>query len=89
MTLREHIATESAKYYIALFEEEFVDYVDQLAGIVAVGSPVDAKPAVQQLVDAYRSVKKWGPVEIPHFNTLVMLIKITGASEQHSSEAQG
>lgn len=86
MNLSEHIATESMKAYIARFEHEFADYVDQLAGIVVVGNPGDAKPVVQQLVNAYRSANKWGAVEIPRFNTLMMLIKITGASEQHSGK---
>lgn len=88
MTLSEHIAAEATKAYIARFENDFVNYVDRLALIVAVGDPVDARPAVQQLVNSYRSLRKWGAAEIPHFNTLMMLIKITGASEQHSGKTE-
>ncbi|MGK5024846.1 hypothetical protein [Janthinobacterium sp. RB2R34] len=82
MSLSDHLKAEATKAYIASFENEFVDFIDRLAGIVAVGDAADARPIVQQLVNAYRTEKKWGAVEIPHFNTLIMLIKITGASEE-------
>ncbi|MBS0351603.1 MAG: hypothetical protein JSR33_10565, partial [Proteobacteria bacterium] len=65
----------------------FEDYVDELGGIIATVGPVKAKPVVQALINAYHELRKGiEAYRIPHFNTLMMFIKITGASLEHSGE---
>jgi len=87
MKLHNHIQIESVKAYIESFESSFEAYVDRLAGIVITSGPEAARPEIQALVNAYHdSGKGVGPVEIPNFNTLVMLAQITGASLERSSE---
>lgn len=87
MKLHEHIHIESAKAYIEKFESSFDEYVDSLAGIIITSGPETAKSVVQALVNSYHDLGKGvGPLEIPHFNTLMMLAKITGATLEHSTE---
>ena len=87
MTIRDYIRTQSAQTYIDRFENSFEDYVDELGGIITTAGPAAAKPVVQALINAYHELgKEIGVYCIPHFNTLMMFIRITGASLEHSGE---
>jgi hypothetical protein len=86
MNLPDSIRVQSAQAYINRFENSFEEYVNQLAGIIASAGSVAAKPAVQALVNAYHEMGKEIGGCTPHFNTLMMFIKITGASLERSEE---
>jgi hypothetical protein len=87
MTLRDQLHIESATAYIERFESRFEEYVNDLAGVFDESGPEAAKPAVQALVNAYHDLCKGvGPVEVRNYNTLVMLVTITGATLERSSE---
>lgn len=87
MAIHDDIRIQSAQHYIDRFENSFEDYVDELAGIVATANPELLRPAVQALINAYHELgKEISPIYIPHFNTLMMFVKITGARLEHSGE---
>lgn len=87
MTLRDQLYIESATAYIERFESRFEEYVNELAGLYYVSGPEAAKPAVQALVNAYHDLYKGTcPVQVRNYNTLMMLVKITGATPERSSE---
>lgn len=80
------IKSEVNKYYIQKFEENFPEWVEDLSRIVTTGGDVSSLRApVQALVNAYHEEHgKISPVDIPRFNTLMLFIMISGASDQHS-----
>lgn len=87
MTIYDNIRVQSAQTYIDRFENSFEDYVDELGGIIATAGTVAAKPIVQALINAYHELgKEINAYRVPHFNTLMMFIKITGASLEHSGK---
>ncbi|MBC3883759.1 hypothetical protein [Undibacterium griseum] len=84
MTINQNDAAHS---YISRFEEDFATYIDEIASIIVQTDPSAGKHPIQALVNAYHDLgKTLGPTEIPNFNTLTMLVRITGATMEHSGQ---
>ncbi len=85
-SLLEHFRVMGADNIIDEFENNFENYIDGLSLLIVMGGIEKIKPVIQSLVNAYHERKEGcSPIQ-PHYNTLMMLVKITGASLKHSGE---
>lgn len=75
-----------SKHYIKQFEENFESYMNNISVIFISSGKEAARPSVQALVDSYFLEKGELSPLIPNFNTLLMLINITNASNESSGE---
>jgi hypothetical protein len=87
MALLNRIKEQEATHYISEFENRFESYVECLALLIVQKDPASVKPCVQALINSYHELgKEISPINIPHFNTLMMFLKITGASLGRTNE---
>ncbi len=89
-SLAEHHQRMNAESHVEQFENEFLEYVGEIASlIVQGGTATAAKPSIQALVNSYHDLgREISPISMSssHHNTLLMFVALTGAKLEHSGE---